>query len=462
VPDNTRDVDHYGYDAFGNALTEGDTFTDLNGNGSYDPGEPFVDKNKNGAYDSPLDVAKHPKVASLYAQAKYERLGLVVNAGLRWDYLTPATQALKSETRPLDPTNINDSRLQPSDLVDSKVYQRMSPRLGVGFPVSDRTLLHVNYGKFFQQPNLQDLYVSYAFLEHKVRTGGYYVAFGNPNLKPEETTAYEIGIAHTPTDRSRIEVAAYYKDVKDLAEVTNIPSVPNNFSSFRNRDFATIKGIDVAYTLRRAGFVAMNASYSLSYANGTGSVSQTQRNIAWTASETPKIATPLAYDQRHKFSANLDYRCGKGEGPKIAGTPFLENAGLNVLLNAASGTAYTPTTVFNEVTLANVASQPSGPVNSRYGPWTITVDLKADKSLSLAGQKVDFYLWVLNVFDRDNVVTVYSSTGDGTSTGWLNTADGQAFLATVPNALDRYRLAEENPNFHLNPRLIRFGAQWSF
>jgi hypothetical protein len=82
--------------------------------------------------------------------------------------------------------------------------------------------------------------------------------------------------------------------------------------------------------------------------------------------------------------------------------------------------------------------------------------------VSLAGQKVDFYLWVLNVFDRDNVVTVYSSTGDGTSTGWLNTADGQAFLATVPNALERYRLAELNPNFHLNPRLIRFGAQWSF
>ena len=461
-PSNIRDVDHYGYDPFGHVLTEGDTFTDTNGNGSYDPGEPFVDKNKNGVYDSPLDVAKHPKAASLYAQGKYERLGMVLNAGLRWDYLTPATDALRSDTRPLDPTNINDTRLQASDLEPSKVYQRLSPRIGVGFPISDQTLVHVNYGKFFQQPNLQDLYVSYAFLEHKIRTGGYYVAFGNPNLKPEETTAYEIGITHTPTDHSRIEVTAYYKDVKDLTEVTNIPSIPNNFSSFRNRDFATVKGVDVSYTLRRVGHVAATASYSLSYADGTGSVSQTQRNIAWTASETPKIATPLAYDQRHKLSMNLDWRNGAGEGPKYHGVAFLENAGVNVLLNAASGTPYTPTEVFNEVTLANVASQPTGPVNSRYGPWTITVDLKADKALRLAGQKFNVYLWVLNVFDRDNVVTVYSSTGTANSTDWLNTTDGQTFLATVPNALDRYRLAEQNPNFHLNPRLIRFGAQWSF
>ena len=35
-------------------------------------------------------------------------------------------------------------------------------------------------------------------------------------------------------------------------------------------DFATIKGIDLAYTLRRVNHVAMNANYSLSWARGTG------------------------------------------------------------------------------------------------------------------------------------------------------------------------------------------------
>src|SRR5258706_4683492 len=179
VPKNTQDVDRYGYDAFG--------------------------KESNGGLDGP----KHPKVASLYGQTKYERLGLVVNAGLRFDYLTPSTQALRSESNPLqsdqqDTTNVA-SQLDPQDLEASKVYRRLSPRLGIGFPVSDRTLVHVNYGQFFQQPNLQDLYVSYAFLEHKVNTGGYFVGFGQPNPKPQRTTAHEIRIAHTPTHRSRID-----------------------------------------------------------------------------------------------------------------------------------------------------------------------------------------------------------------------------------------------------------------
>lgn len=468
--DNVRDVDRYGYDALGNELDEGETFVDANANGSYDAGETFNDSNGNGIYDSPLDTPKHPKVASLYAQGKYERLGLVLNMGLRWDYLTPSTEALKSETLPLDPDDTGtDTRLQETDLQESKVYQRLSPRLGVGFPISDQTLLHVNYGKFFQQPNLQDLYVSYAFLEHKIRTGGYFVGFGNPNLKPEQTTAYELGMQHTPNDRSRIEASAYYKDVKDLVEITNIPSSPNAFSSYRNRDFATIKGLDISYMLRRTGLVAFNASYSLSWARGTGSLSQSHRNIAWTASETPKMTSPLAFDQRHKLSANLDFRYDKGEGPLWKGNRILENAGLNVLVNAASGTPYTPSLVYNEVTLAASANQPDGPVNARYGPWTFQVDAKLNKTIGFGRQNLDLYIWVLNLFNRDNVYTVYTSTGSALTTNWLQTSDGQDFIeqnavtyGSREAAIERYQLAERTPLFHGVPRMVRFGARLSF
>ena len=435
LPKNTLDVDRYGYDPFGEEI------------------------------DGGLDGPKHPKVASLYGQTKYERLGLVVNAGLRFDYLTPSTQALASETNPLQ-SDVNDSanvatRLDAGDLQDSKVYRRLSPRLGVGFPVSDQTLVHVNYGKFFQQPNLQDLYVSYAFLEHKVRTGGYFVGFGNPNLKPERTTAYEIGIAHKPTDRSVIEAAAYYKDVKDLVEITNIPSNPNAFSSYQNRDFATIKGLDLSYTLRRVGHVSMTSSYSISWATGTGSVSQSQRNIAWTADEVPKIASPLAFDQRHKFSWNLDYRLAKGEGPAWHGNRLFENAGINILLNAGSGFPYTPTRVYNEVTLAAVAAQPIGTLNSRYGPWTIQTDLKATKGFELGAQKLDVYIWVLNVFNRDNIRTVYTGSGSAETTNFLNTEEGQNTYSTEA-AQRRFLLAERSPTLHDSGRLIRLGAKVSF
>ena len=212
----------------------------------------------------------------------------------------------------------------------------------------------------------------------------------------------------------------------------------------------------------------MSANYSLSWAEGTGSVSQTQRNIAWTSDETPKLTSPLAFDQRHKLSFNFDFRYGQAQGPVWWGTRFLENAGLNVLLNLASGTPYTPTKVYNEITLASVAVEPTGPLNSRYGPWTYQLDAKLGKTVKLYKQNLDLYVWVLNIFDRDNINTVYTSSGSARTTNFLNTAEGEAYLDTnagtygADEAQRRYQLGELDPTLHGIPRMVRFGARLSF
>src|SRR5439155_21899485 len=139
---------------------------------NYAPGELDIDAygfnelGQEGELD-PLDGPRKPFTASAYLQDKYERSGLVVNAGVRYDYLDVNTKALKSVDTPLGPDNV----LTEDDLTKAKTYSRVSPRLGMGFPVTDRTVLHVNWGQFYQQPNLQDLYVSYRFLDYKVRKG---------------------------------------------------------------------------------------------------------------------------------------------------------------------------------------------------------------------------------------------------------------------------------------------------
>jgi outer membrane receptor protein involved in Fe transport len=415
--------------------------------------------------DDGPDGPKHPKTWSLFAQDKYERSGVIVNAGLRFDHINVDTPALLSERFPLgDPDAVgNPDSLETGDLESNKTYARLSPRLGVAFPVDDKTVLRVNYGQFYQQPNLQDLYVNYRFLEYKVKTGGYFVGFGNPNLRPERTSAYEVGVQRQVGDRVRLDATAYYKDVKDLVEITNIPSSPKSFSSYRNRDFATIKGVDLGIAMRPINHISGQISYSLSFAQGTGSVSNTQRNIAWVGTETPKQTVPLDFDQRHKLSMNLDYRLGKGEGPKWSGRNLLENFGVNALFNVGSGTPYTPTKVYNEVTLAAVSSEPEGPLNSRYGPWTVNLDLKISKAFDLSGFRMEAFLWGLNVFDNRNPIAVYTSTGTPVSTNWLNTDDGQAFLAnTGSQGAYLYDLATNNPNLYGNPRLVRFGLRTSF
>src|SRR5262249_25033626 len=143
------------------------------------------------------DGVKRPVTYSAFAQDKFERQGVIVNGGLRLDYLNVDTPALVSDQTPLgnpnDPTNLPDS-LEAKDLEKNRTYVRLSPRLGVAFPVDERTILRFNYGQFFQQPNLRDLYVSYRYMQYLLRTHPYYVPLGNPNLRPERTAAYEVGL----------------------------------------------------------------------------------------------------------------------------------------------------------------------------------------------------------------------------------------------------------------------------
>ena len=88
------------------------------------------------------------------------------------------------------------------DLGDSQVYHRLSPRIGIGFPLSARTVLHVNYSIFNQLPKLEHLYVGYYFFSHRLLGGSRY-PFGNPGLAPEEMSAYEAGITQQTGERGR-------------------------------------------------------------------------------------------------------------------------------------------------------------------------------------------------------------------------------------------------------------------
>jgi outer membrane receptor protein involved in Fe transport len=424
--------------------------------------------------DEGLDGAKHPYTFAGYVQDKFEWEGLVVNAGLRYDYLNVNTKRLLNEEFPLNPTGnqegLEAQSLTEADLEDAKGEDRWSPRLGVGFPITDKTVFHLYYGKFFQRPELQNLYVSYTFLEYMVKTGPYYYPIGNPNLSPEETTAYEVGVTHQLGENSRLDITAYYKDVKNLTEVINQPSNPKSFATYRNQDYGTIKGLEFGWTLRRTKGISANLDYTFSYAAGTGSYATSQGNIAWTNTERPLRVAPLDFDQRHKLTAIFDVRAARGEGPKLGDIYPLENAGINLVFNVASGHPYTPMNIYDQATLASVTPTPIGPINSRYGPWTYRLDLKANKVFHV-GQKfsIDAYVWILNVFNTDNPVAVYEGTGRADDTGWLATGPGQSFIETYSDpdytGLDgeqKYIIKENDPNNYDIPRMIRLGMRVSF
>ena len=184
--------------------------------------------------------------------------------------------------------------------------------------------------------------------------------------------------------------------------------------------------------MRPVNHLAANLAYSLSFAQGTGSVSQQRSQHArGRRARAPKQTSPLDFDQRHKIAANLDWRFGKSEGPAWGGAHWLENFGVNLLMNIASGTPYTPRSSTTRSRSRPSVDRWPDPQNSRYGPWTVNLDLKATEGFSLAGFPMEASVWVLNLLGYDNPVEVYTSSGSASSVGFLSTQDGQAFTQTA-------------------------------
>lgn len=412
--------------------------------------------------DDGPDGVKKPYMFALYLQDKIEWQGLVVNAGLRWDYLNVNTDRLSNADDPLGENN----ELDDSDFTDAEAESKISPRLGIGFPVTDRTVFHINYGKFFQRPELENVYVGTKYLRRMVALQPYFDFFGNPNLKPEETIAYEVGLSHQLGDNTALNVTAYYKDINDLTVLRRIPL--QKFATFRNEDFGTVKGIDMQLKMRRVRGISAELNYTLAYANATGSAAQSQYNIAWQDTEAPLLISPVDFDQRHKMTAIVDVRAGQNQGPKLGDTYPLENAGINFVFQAGSGTPYTPVEVWNEITLASGAPRPVGRINTRYSPWTYRLDLKANKVFHLGNLAFDAYVWVLNVFNTENIVDVYEGSGLADNTGYLATPEAQATAESINSELGdgyyetMYNLRQNDPNNYDMPRQIRLGLRMSF
>ena len=137
------------------------------------------------------------------------------------------------------------------------------------------------------------------------------------------------------------------------------------------------------------------------------------------------------------------------------------------MLEAGTGFPYSTQSVYNEVALGAVSTRPSGPFGSERMPPVYRLDLRANKSFSVAGGDLEVYLWVINLFDRKNVSDVYQGTGKPDNTGWLETPDGQQFVQNNPTIHDssyltgeqKYMLRQNDPaNFDI-PRQIRFGMR---
>lgn len=375
---------------------------------------------------TPAHVAysQRPVEVSAYVQDKLEFDYLVLNVGVRLDYFDANTDVPSDFTRP-----------RTGERVATSVKWQLSPRLGLAYPISERGVVHVAYGHFFQMPPFDYLFTNPDYIYDPEL--GLSRPFGFADLEPQQTVAYEVGLQQALTERIGITLTVYAKDIRNLLS-TRIETIAagagedfqlSRYGRYVNRDYGSVRGLTFAFERRPADGFGLNVDYTFQIAEGNASDPRDQLLAEQAGAEPVKEMVPLDWDRRHQ----LNVRASVGEADRAFGL-------VSLVGRLGSGLPYTPTQ----------ADERTGVENSARRPGVVTVDLFATRRIRLGGLEPGLFLRVYNVFDTQNVQNVYTDTGLP-----IPNLEYYSGAALGLNTKEEFLL---RPDFYAAPRLIQVGV----
>ena len=413
-----------------------------------------------------------PWQGAYYLQDKMEWEGMIVNAGMRFDfwYLGNKYQ-VKSDTtgKYIDAkwdkvTYIVDdgSGGFETKTEDVKKFQIMvSPRLGVSHPITDKDVLHFAYNYQSQLPPMQ--YVFTSSTEHAGEVGAQ---VGNPNLKPETTITYEVGVEHQMGEDYLLDVTIFYKNIYNLVSILDndysllpdsIAQAGRQYWLYISQDYGSARGVELTLKKRFSNFWGFTLGYTYSWANG--------RNSGAVEARDNLREFPLDWDIRHNASLNFDFRIPEDEEFYLFGIKMPDKFYTSLLWRIQSGAPYTPLTPDPD---SNVQLE----TNSDRLPWTNSADLRVSKAFNLFGDtKFTIFCNISNLFNTLNINYVDTKTGEtpdkGTLTYWdtydlnhdgkIEREDGEDVTGAAI-----YLEGLSNPNIYSIGRRISLGVRFEW
>jgi len=375
-----------------------------------------------------------------------------------------------------------DAKMSANAFTDYAAAINAMPRVAFSFPISDVANFFAHYDILTQRPtNVAIDPLNYYFLEGTSSSP----LLNNPNQRPQQTIDYELGFSQILNERKNasLTITSFYREMRNMInQRAVVGAYPKTYLIYDNIDFGTVKGMSLVFDFRRTGGSRINANYTLQFAEGSGSNTNSGANLAQTGQPNLRVLQPLDFDQRHSFVLNYDFRFG-GEkdykGPTFKTKSgktikILEDVGLNLSFILGSGTPYTRWNTAVPLN-GNARSSIVGQINGSTKPWNFRSNLRVDKNIPLSWGKKDaeerttanlnVYVQVLNLFNTRNVLGVYNYTGNADDDGYLTSTQAVAALALANSAAafsDMYSIRMNNPaNFSL-PRQIRIGLLFEF
>jgi outer membrane receptor for ferrienterochelin and colicin len=408
--------------------------------------EPFAPQVPDVSSPNRTKYDAQPIEASAYFQDKIEFENVIINIGLRFDYFNSRGTVLVNQAdpniyAPLRPgmEELSIAEREPYFYKDAKPKFQLGPRFGVAYPISNTGVVRFSYGHFLQIPPFLYLFNLGNF--RVPNTGSAYGPYGNPDIDPQKTVMYEIGLRQEFFEEYLVDVTLFYRDIRDWITAGPLVNTINNvaYSTYTNKDYSNVKGITLNLNKRFSNYFGIDVNYTYQVAEGSNSTPEEEYDSQLGNSEPTLYLIPLDWDQRHLINSSLYI----GE----------MDWGVSLLARYGTGLPYTPSiTQFTAQRGLTSGFQR----NTRRRPGQFNLDVKIHKSFELAGLNLTAFLRVFNVLDAKIINDVYTDTGDANfTTEGQNVGDDPS----RPNTVDAFLL---RPWYYAPPRLIQLGIDIDF
>ena len=413
---------------------------------------------------------------AIYVQDKLEFQGMIANLGLRLDYMDPNTEWFDVEDPFSDAflgKNIESFEEMLGGREEVKAQVRLSPRLGVSFPVTETSKLYFNYGHAYQRPKPQELYrLSRAF----TNDGVFHLA--DPRNPMQLTIQYEAGYEQSFLDQYLVRIAGYYKNVKNQPRQVRFVSRDGlvNYTVPVSDSYADTRGVEVSVFKNAGKWVRgfLNYSYMVDSGGAFGFPLFNENRVEQRRYE--EGTTDYYQDRplpRPYARFNVELITPLDFGPQVAGRHVLGDWRLSFLGEWKKGEYFTWTGGQSDV---------RGVENNMFYRGYRNVDMRLSKNLKTFQGDVQLYIDVRNVFNIKNFNLGAFSDGQDFDSylnslrlpeemveGWeefyaQQDENGNPIYGDdVPGTLDKDYI--DPPNFssflHLFPRRVFFGVRIS-
>lgn len=414
------------------------------------------------------DIYKvNPAMGSFYAQDNINFSGMILNFGLRLDYWFPGKYVDDAVDNPEVVTIPDQTREDYKNDTFSwfgnrRFKARLSPRLGISFPVSDFQTLFFSYGHFSKWPRPQFVYAKL----NPLSAQSSFQQFGNPNLNPETTVAYELGLKTQFTPNDVLTVTAYYKDIFDYintksVQISSARFISKSFITYVNSDYARSRGLEVEFKKRIGKWFSGSTSFTYAIVTGkSSSASEGALVVQGDATESVKEKY-MPWDRPVTLTVSSNFFVAKGEGLFGMAPGILDDFNVNLRFFFESGKRYTPAylTGYDEQGRPMYISSTTDLYTDIGSNW-FYADLNFEKYIPIGGLEFSVIMEINNLFDAKNSAIINPVTGKAYEAG-----DSVPYSWNDPNYPDLQTPISPfpfNPARYLTRRNVKFGLNLKF